>query len=365
MEDKRIVFLDIEDVIPNRFQPRIRFNEVAINELANSIKKYGVIQPIVVRPIGDKYEIIAGERRYKASLIAGKIAIPAIISNLDDRNSAEIALIENIQRQDLTPIEEAISYKKILDMGYLTQTELAIKLGKEQSTVANKLRLLNLSEKVQDALMEEKISERHARSLLRLDELNQEKILERILKERMTVRRTDEEIDNLIGKSKNVEIIDFDDEPLEKEQKIEEEVLLEAPIEEDSLLIDENIFNEQEPVSTFVDVDQIKEKAEDIFVEKPKNNIDFLVSKEEPQGKFFTKPLVDEETNYNFDSNDIKYNFEKEETLDYTEKTSKTLMEKVNEFRNLTKKMDSFDKKIEIEEIDFEDTYQIIIKIEK
>ena len=118
---KKVVDLSIDDVLPNRFQPRIKFNEDSLNELSESIKEHGVIQPIVVRPVGDKYEIIAGERRYKASVLAGKTTIPAIITDLNDKDSAEVALIENVQRQNLTPIEEAISYKKILDMGYLNQ----------------------------------------------------------------------------------------------------------------------------------------------------------------------------------------------------------------------------------------------------
>ena len=191
--DRRVVDLDINDVLPNRFQPRIKFNEISIQELSDSIKKYGVIQPIVVRKIGDKYEIIAGERRYKASVLAGKTTIPAIITDLNDKDSAEVALIENVQRQNLTPIEEAISYKKILDMGYLNQTSLAEKLGKNQSTVANKLRLLDLDEEVQEALLNSKISERHARSLLKLqDKKLQVEMLNRIINERMTVRKTDE-----------------------------------------------------------------------------------------------------------------------------------------------------------------------------
>ena len=150
MGENKVVLLNIDDIIPNRFQPRIKFNDTAINELAESIKQHGVFQPIVVRKISDKYEIIAGERRYKASIIAGKSTIPALITSLDDKNSAEVALLENIQRQDLTPIEEAISYKKILDMGYISQGELGKKLGKNQSTVANKLRLLNLDDEVQE-----------------------------------------------------------------------------------------------------------------------------------------------------------------------------------------------------------------------
>jgi len=197
--EKKVVELDLNDVLPNRFQPRIKFNEDSINELAESIKEHGVIQPIVVRAMGDKYEIIAGERRYKASLLAGKKSIPAIVTDLNDKDSAEVALIENVQRKDLTPIEEAISYKKILDMGYLTQEELAVKLGKTQSTVANKLRLLNLAEEVQEAVLEEKISERHARSLLRLqDQSKQVEMLNKIIENRLTVRKTDEEIQKML-----------------------------------------------------------------------------------------------------------------------------------------------------------------------
>ena len=204
-EERKVVVLNIDDILPNRFQPRIKFSEHAINELAESIKLHGVIQPIVVRKISDKYEIIAGERRYKASVIAGKTTIPAIVTTLDDRNSAEVALIENVQRQDLTPIEEAISYKKILDMGYINQQELGAKLGKKQSTIANKLRLLNLNDEVQEALMENKISERHARSLLKLNSKLQTLMLNRIINERLTVRRTDEEIAKLLENSDNNE----------------------------------------------------------------------------------------------------------------------------------------------------------------
>ena len=210
----KVIEVDINEILPNRFQPRIKFDEEEILELSDSIKEHGVIQPIVVRTIGDKYEIIAGERRYKASVLAGKETVPVIIKNLNDKDSAEIALIENIQRKNLTPIEEALSYKKILDMGYITQENLAIKLGKSQSAVANKIRLLNLSDEVQEALLENKISERHARSLLRLKSLNdQNKMLEKIINERLTVRKTDDEIDkiiNLISENNNV---------IEKEEK--------------------------------------------------------------------------------------------------------------------------------------------------
>jgi ParB family chromosome partitioning protein len=199
----KVIEVDINEILPNRFQPRIQFDEEEILELSDSIKEHGVIQPLVVRTIGDKYEIIAGERRYKASVLAGKDTVPVIIKNLNDKDSAEIALIENIQRKNLTPIEEALSYKKILDMGYITQENLALKLGKSQSSVANKIRLLNLSDEVQEALLDNKISERHARSLLRLKTTSdQNKMLNKIINERLTVRKTDEEIDKLLNATK-------------------------------------------------------------------------------------------------------------------------------------------------------------------
>lgn len=198
--EKVVVELELDDILPNRFQPRFKFNEQAITELAESIKEHGVIQPILVRRLGEKFEIIAGERRYKASLLAGKRTIPAIVAELNDKDSAEVALIENVQRQDLTPIEEAVSYRKILDMGYLTQEQLAEKLGKTQSTISNKLRLLNLDDDVQEALLSERISERHARSLLKLvdSKQKQKQILERIINERLTVKKTDELIEKVI-----------------------------------------------------------------------------------------------------------------------------------------------------------------------
>lgn len=203
--EKIVVELELDDILPNRFQPRFRFPEQAITELAESIKEHGVIQPILVRRLGDKYEIIAGERRYKASLLAGKRTIPAIVAELNDKDSAEVALIENVQRQDLTPIEEAVSYRKILDMGYLTQEQLADKLGKTQSTVSNKLRLLNLDDDVQEALLDEKISERHARSLLKIDSKQQQReILEKIIKERLTVKKTDELINKILKGEENI-----------------------------------------------------------------------------------------------------------------------------------------------------------------
>ncbi len=194
----RIIEVDINDILPNRNQPRLILNEEDDLGLTDSVKEYGVLQPIIVRTIGDKYEIIAGERRYRASVLAGKETVPVIVRNMTDKESAEVALIENVQRKELTPIEEALSYKNILDLGYLTQEQLAEKIGKSQPTVANKIRLLNLSDEVQEALLENEISERHARSLLKIkNKKQQNEMLERIITERLTVRKTDEEISKL------------------------------------------------------------------------------------------------------------------------------------------------------------------------
>ena len=193
--ENTVLQVHVEDIIPNRFQPRLNFDEQGLQELSDSIKEHGIIQPLVLRKLGNKYEIIAGERRYKAAQMAGLTTVPAVIANIDDNKSAEVALVENVQRRDLTAIEEARSYKSLLDKGYLTQDQLAKRMGLSQPSVANKLRLLNLDEEVQEALLEDKISERHARSLLKLNDIDaQRKILAKIINERLTVRKTDEEI---------------------------------------------------------------------------------------------------------------------------------------------------------------------------
>ncbi len=197
--EQKVLQVPIEDIIPNRFQPRLAFDEEGLKELSESIKQHGIIQPLVLRRLGNKYEIIAGERRFKASTMAGLKVVPAIISDIDDNKSAEIALVENIQRRNLTPIEEAKSYKNLLDRGYMTQEQLAEKMGVSQSSIANKLRLLNLAPEVQDALLQEKISERHARSLLALPKEEQPEWLKKIITKRLTVRQLDLEIKKAKG----------------------------------------------------------------------------------------------------------------------------------------------------------------------
>lgn len=304
-EDSKVIELNIEDILPNRFQPRINFNEEDLTALANSIREHGVLQPITVRPLGNKYEIIMGERRFKASKLAGQKTIPAIVKNMSDNDSAEVALVENIQRQDLTAIEEAICYKRILDAGYLTQESLAIKLGKTQSTIANKLRLLSLDEEVQRALLDKKITERHARSLLKLSDKNkQRQLLKRIIEERLTVRRTDEEIDKMNRETNiditnnpietnDIEIIDFDDkeevnnpinEPKPEEKSNNNFNIPTSPIlEEDNTsqqsevqysFLNNPINQEQdEDKPTFINVDDIMANAKDINVEKENKDL--------------------------------------------------------------------------------------------
>ena len=192
---QEVVYLHLDDIIPNRFQPREVFDERALKELAASIKEHGVIQPIIVRQVNNKYEIIAGERRYKASALAGMTKIPAIVNNLDDKEAAKVALLENLQRKNLNPIEEARTYQKILELDQMTQDSLAKTMGKSQSAVANKLRLLSLPDEIQLALLKEEISERHARTLLNIDDIEKQKeFLKRIINEKMSVRNLEEEI---------------------------------------------------------------------------------------------------------------------------------------------------------------------------
>ncbi len=202
----QVVQLYLDDIIPNRFQPREVFDEKALKELAVSIKEHGVIQPIIVRNVKGKYEIIAGERRYKASALAGLTKIPAIIRDLDDKESSKVALLENLQRKNLTPIEEARTYQKILEIDEMTQEELAKTMGKSQSSVANKLRLLSLPDEIQDSLLKEQISERHARALLNIpDSKKQIDMLKKIIANKLSVRAVEEEIKELYGKEEKEE----------------------------------------------------------------------------------------------------------------------------------------------------------------
>lgn len=419
---KKVVELNIQDVLPNRFQPRIKFNEEAINELSKSIKEHGVIQPIVVRPIGDKFEIIAGERRYKASCMAQLKTIPAIITDLNDKDSAEVALIENVQRENLTPIEEAISYKKILDMGYITQDALASKLGKTQSTVANKLRLLNLDDDVQEALLNEKISERHARSLLKLQNKDQQKqLLNKIISERLTVRRADEEIEKLLNgenmnetiKQENKDQKDLEESPKEFKffniPSIEQETPQQQEIKEETEEIEEseikpskffNILEEEkekpkmeeqtidfnrifmnpieEPTNTnnnalLEEINEIENSINNSKTIKPiKSETEEEIEQEEQQ------PIIDQTKIEDDDELDFIEEFEDEEENDNQipeTKEEKTIVipeTKITNFKDVLQLIRDCSEKIEeagfmidTEEYDLDEIYQVIFKIKK
>lgn len=192
-ESNNIVEVDISSIIPNPHQPRKFFDETKLAELADSIKEHGIIQPIVVSKSGGQYEIIAGERRFQSAKIAGLLKIPAIIRKTDDRQKLELAIVENIQRQDLNLIEEAKSYLKLTNEFGLTQDEVAKKLGKSRSAVANKIRLLNLPVEIQKALLEGKITEGHAKLLLAIPNPEKQRAFyELIIKNGLTVRQTED-----------------------------------------------------------------------------------------------------------------------------------------------------------------------------
>ena len=178
----------VELIVPNPYQPREAFDEEAIRELSQSIMEHGVIQPVLVRPAGEKYELVIGERRWRACQAAGFKTIPAIVRSLSPKEAAEMALVENLQRKNLNPIEEATGYQRLLDEFGLTQQELAKRVGKDQSTIANKLRLLRLPKEIQDAISREIVTERHGRALLRLPSAEEQiRMAERIREEGLTV----------------------------------------------------------------------------------------------------------------------------------------------------------------------------------
>lgn len=184
--------LPVNEIVSSPYQPRTIFDDERIDELCQTIKTHGVIQPIVVRQRNGQFEIIAGERRWRAVKKLGLDTIPGIVREINDAQAASIALIENLQREGLTAIEEAYAYQKLIDLHNLTQESLAQRLGKSQSTIANKIRLLNLPDVVKQALMERKITERHARALLGLDSENlQLKLLEEIIAKELNVKQTE------------------------------------------------------------------------------------------------------------------------------------------------------------------------------
>ena len=192
VEKKGVETLKITEVEPNREQPRKNFNEDALLELSDSIKQYGVIQPLIVQKKGDHYEIIAGERRWRAAKMAGIKEIPVIIKDYSDQQVMEISLIENIQREDLNPIEEAMAYKNLMEEFHLKQDEIAEKVSKSRTAVTNSMRLLKLDKRVQQMMIDDMISAGHARTLITIDDPDvQYNIATKIFDEKLSVRETE------------------------------------------------------------------------------------------------------------------------------------------------------------------------------
>ena len=381
-----VIELYLDDVIPNRFQPREKFDEEALRELSTSIKEHGVIQPIIVRQIGEKYEIIAGERRYKASALAGLTKIPAIIRNLDDKEASKVALLENLQRKDLTAIEEARTYQKILELDSMTQEELGRTMGKSQAAIANKLRLLSLTDEVQEALLNDQISERHARSLLNLPNGNEQiEMLNRVIRERMTVRELDAEIKKVNASKQmtlplddiqqNIEqkpVIIGNDEKIEPVLTPINQTITTIPDEIETLddelkpslgSINQNVNNEVaqnnivqnqnfiEPQQNFIepqiipttveptvnDIFKVEDKTQNTFIP----NLDIL---EEPM--FPEKTAVEQQVDKEF-INGFKY------------------QDAVNLVKNLIPEIKNKGVTANIQEFDLDNRYQIVINIDK
>ena len=197
-EDSEGTELNLDQLSPNPFQPRSDFDQEKLDELAQSIKEHGIIQPIVVRHVEGKYQIVAGERRWRAAQIAGLEKVPVVVKEMDDASMMQMTLIENVQREDLNPMEEALAYKRLMEEFELKQDEVASRVGKSRSAVANSVRLLNLPEEVQNLVSQGNISSGHARALLGLASKDMViKLAERIVSKGLSVRQVEEIIKDM------------------------------------------------------------------------------------------------------------------------------------------------------------------------
>lgn len=392
-----VVQLYLDDIIPNRFQPREVFDERALKELAVSIKEHGVIQPIIVRNVNGKYEIIAGERRYKASAMAGLTKIPAIIRNLDDKESSKVALLENLQRKNLNPIEEARTYQKILELDQMTQEDLAKTMGKSQSAVANKLRLLSLPEEIQAATLKEEISERHARALLNVQDTRiQQELLKKIIDTKMSVRALEDEIRIMYPKAKDANEININNEvtpnmngfldstPLiPTAQNVQEEssnygkVIIAPPIEttppKQVEEVDDEGDSESAPIGgVTVDINSVRENSKDINSASIGSALDNLLNIQQkpeiskPVGdEYFSTPKVSEINSIP----DIKLNTESngqpQETIGIENSNNYTIDEATDKIRLLIEDLRNHGININADEMNFPKSYQVIIKINK
>lgn len=371
-----IIDIKLEDLRPNPYQPRKVFDENALNELAISIKQQGVFQPIIVKKSIKGYEIIAGERRYKAAYIAGLVKVPAVIIDLNDNESAEVAIVENIQRRDLSPIEEAKSYKKLLDRGYLTQDQLASRMGKTQATISNKLRLLNLDEKVQDALLNNKISERHARSLLRVESKEEQReILDNIINNKLNVRETEKLISEKLGENKDnfVPVSNLSNVEEEKTDAFDEN--LEFPKFINDKTTDTNVPISNEAIDSF-----FGEKDDPILkdyininkspIPNDQEEIEMISDFISPQNNIQENDIEVMNDNNSQDVQNTNDNLQyiqdiNDNNLQDVQNTNDNMQNVIDKINNIVNEIKSMGYNVKLEEYDFEELYQFIIKIDK
>ena len=384
------MYIKLDDIIPNRFQPREIFDEEALDKLAESIKQHGVIEPILVRPVSNKYEIIAGERRYKASVLAGLTKIPAMVRQLDDKESSILAFIENEHRSDVSAIEEARTMERILKTNNMTQEELGKELGINQSTIANKIRLLNLPLEIQEALMRNEISERHARSLLTIkDEEKQLELLRKIKEKRMTVRELDSEIKdmNIYENNQNNDEPAFMNFLNNYDNNVESTSV--TPTEEPGFMNFLNNYDNNNPLPQEVESTPVTPTEEPEFMNFLNNydnnnplpqevpNVDVVPEVQQNNG--FNENIY---SNFNETANNVIINnvvppittdFNNqyiEDNPNYIDVSKQSLIDNVDEIINRLKNVVDDIKnnskfKIDTDEINYDDIYQITIKIDK
>jgi ParB family chromosome partitioning protein len=366
--EAQIRMINVDQLVPNKAQPRTQFDTSSLQELASSIRSHGIVQPLIVRRLQDKFEIIAGERRLKAAELLGLQSVPCIICDIDDNESSELALVENIHRKDLTPIDEARGYKKLLDKGYITIDQLAARMGTTQSNLNDKIRLLSLDEAVQDALQKNMISVKHAKSLLRLtDKMKQVDILNEIIRDKLTVRQVEDEIDKVLGTYK-------------KEENLTGGINIDSrnDIDVSNLLLEDDDFN----LSITPKEYQYRSKINDKNTKKSLffNNLEnHPATMEDPTLSFGFDPMktqniisdedfVDLEDQQTDDELDIPVQGseaaqqEEEKKINMDVYTPRELTRAINELVKL-----AIENNIEVktEEFNFSDIYQIVVKIVK
>ena len=354
--EAQIQMINIATIVPNRFQPRQDYDEPSLQELASSIRIHGIVQPLVVRRVQDKLEIITGARRLKAAQLIGLTQVPCIICEVDDTESAEITVVENIHSKDLTPIEEAKNFQKILDKKYIDQEQLAQRMGITMDVLTSKLKLLTLDEAVQTALQKNQISERHARSLLKLtDKMKQFDLLNDIINNRLTVKQVEEKIDVILGNYNKQN-------DLTGGIQVEEQPIMPtgADIAGDALTPTTYQYNSK--------IKETPEKNSLFF-----NNLENApVTMEDPTlsfgfNPFESKDIEQEETIVDLDEDEVEELeepevVEEEKVVNLDIYTPEELLTSIKE---LLKQADENGVEYKTEDFDFTTTYQLIIRIPK